>query len=45
MNDEACTYYEDIIDNMFTGHQYILKEFNFVPEVGWHIDPFGHSAQ
>ena len=25
------------------GHQFLLKEFNYVPKVGWHIDPFGHS--
>ena len=30
MNDEACPYYEDIIDNMFTGHQWIKNEFDFI---------------
>lgn len=25
------------------GHEFLLKEFNYKPTVGWHIDPFGHS--
>ena len=44
MNDEACPYYEDMIDNMFLGHQYILNNFGVIPEIGWHIDPFGHTS-
>ena len=43
MHDEANTHYEDQINNMMHGHQFLLKEFNYVPKVGWHIDPFGHS--
>lgn len=27
MNDEATCYYEDIIDNMTQGHQWILENF------------------
>ena len=44
-NDEATTYYEDIIDNMVWGHQFILKNFGkeAIPTIGWQIDPFGHS--
>jgi hypothetical protein len=42
-NDEACTYYEDIIDQMTLGHIFLLREFNFTPSVGWSLDPFGHS--
>jgi lysosomal alpha-mannosidase len=44
MNDEAATYYQAIIDQMTLGHTFLKKEFNYVPRVGWHIDPFGHSA-
>eukprot|EP00455_Lapot_gusevi_P052426 TRINITY_DN7980_c0_g1_i4.p1 TRINITY_DN7980_c0_g1~~TRINITY_DN7980_c0_g1_i4.p1 ORF type:complete len:967 (+),score=440.03 TRINITY_DN7980_c0_g1_i4:73-2973(+) len=44
MNDEATTYYTDIIDQMTWGHQFLLREFGVTPRVGWHIDPFGHSA-
>ena len=43
MHDEACPSYEDMINNMMIGHQFLLKEFNFVPRIGWSIDPFGHS--
>lgn len=43
MHDEACPIYEDIIDNMKIGHEFILKEFGVKPRIGWSIDPFGHS--
>ena len=35
MHDEACPTYEDMIDNMMTGHDFILKEFGVTPRVGW----------
>ena len=44
MHDEATTNYEDMIDNMKIGHDFILKEFGVKPNIGWQIDPFGHSA-
>ena len=43
MHDEACTHYDDMINNMMIGHEFLLKEFNYKPTIGWHIDPFGHS--
>lgn len=43
MNDEAATHYEDIITNMQKGHKFLLEEFDVTPNIGWHIDPFGHS--
>eukprot|EP01132_Coremiostelium_polycephalum_P008521 gene8521-10475_t len=43
MNDEAATYYDDIIDQMTLGHQFLYDNFGVVPRIGWHIDPFGHS--
>jgi alpha-mannosidase len=43
-NDEACTNYEDIIMQMYMGHQFLKKEFGVTPRVGWMIDAFGHSA-
>lgn len=43
MNDEATTYYEDIITNMQKGHKFLLETFGVKPKVGWHPDPFGHS--
>ena len=35
MNDEATAYYEDIIDQMTLGHQFLKKELNYVPTIGW----------
>lgn len=43
MHDEACPIYEDMIDNMQIGHDFVLKEFGVKPSIGWQIDPFGHS--
>ena len=44
MNDEACTYYDDMIEQMLLGHRFLNKEFGYKPTIGWHIDPFGHSS-
>ncbi len=44
MSDEACPHYEDFINNMMVGHQFLMDEFGVRPRVAWHIDPFGHSA-
>jgi lysosomal alpha-mannosidase len=43
MNDEACTYYEDIIDQIQLGHEFLRKEFNIQPKVAWQLDPFGKA--
>ena len=43
MHDEACTHYEDIINNMMFGHDFVMKEFGVRPRVGWQVDPYGHS--
>ena len=43
MHDEACPTYEDMIQNMMIGHDFIMKEFGIKPRIGWTIDPFGHS--
>lgn len=44
MNDEGCTYYDDIIEQMTLGHRFIKTEFNQTARAAWHIDTFGHSA-
>ncbi|KAM9956542.1 hypothetical protein ACTFIR_003260 [Dictyostelium discoideum] len=44
MNDEASTYYDDTIDQMTLGHQFLWENFGVMPKIGWHVDPFGHSA-
>ena len=43
MHDEACPIYEDMINNMMHGQQWLLEEFGVKPTIGWQIDPFGHS--
>ena len=44
MHDEACAHYEDMINNMMIGHEFLLREFGVKPRIGWSIDPFGHSS-
>jgi alpha-mannosidase len=41
--DESTPNYEDMINNFFMGHQWLKKEFNVSPTIGWNIDPFGHT--
>jgi hypothetical protein len=36
-SDEACTYYEDIILQTRIGHQFLLKELNVIPTIGWNL--------
>ena len=43
MNDEADTIYQDIIDQMRLGLDFLKEEFDVTPNVAWSIDPFGHS--
>jgi alpha-mannosidase len=43
MHDEACPHYEDMITNMWQGHDFVMSEFGVRPRIGWQIDPFGHS--
>jgi len=28
---------------MMVGHEFLKKEFNQIPTVGWQIDAYGHS--
>ncbi|KAL4512875.1 hypothetical protein ABPG72_017560 [Tetrahymena utriculariae] len=46
MSDEATPYYEDLVDQMTVGHQWLKEQFGEkgIPTIGWHIDPFGHQA-
>jgi alpha-mannosidase len=43
MHDEACPHFDDFIDNMMIGHDFLETMFGVVPTIGWQIDPFGHS--
>jgi len=42
-NDEATPNFDDIINNMMIGHEFLNKEFGFRPKIGWDLDTFGHS--
>lgn len=44
MPDEACTNYEDLIDNFVLGHQFVYDKFGVTPLIGYQIDSFGHSS-
>ena len=44
MHDEACTHYVSMIENTAFGHRFLKEELDYLPTVGWQIDPFGHSA-
>lgn len=43
-SDEACPVFEDILNNIQTGHDFLKREFGVVPKVAWHADAFGHSS-
>lgn len=42
-HDEASPHFDDLINNMMVGHEFLDKEFGVKPEIGWDIDTFGHS--
>ena len=44
MSDEATPYFEDFINNMRSGHEFLFREFGVTPRIGWSIDPFGHAS-
>eukprot|EP01025_Chloroclados_australasicus_P041471 TRINITY_DN4390_c0_g6_i1.p1 TRINITY_DN4390_c0_g6~~TRINITY_DN4390_c0_g6_i1.p1 ORF type:complete len:1134 (-),score=134.28 TRINITY_DN4390_c0_g6_i1:1148-4105(-) len=43
MHDEAAAHYSAMIEQTTLGHKFLLDEFNVTPNIGWQIDPFGHS--
>jgi hypothetical protein len=43
-NDEANPDPTAMVNQMATGHEYLLKNFGVSPRIAWQIDPFGHSA-
>eukprot|EP00118_Oscarella_pearsei_P004513 m.19488 g.19488 ORF g.19488 m.19488 type:complete len:1215 (+) comp27848_c0_seq1:22-3666(+) len=44
MNDEGATTYSADINQMTVGALFAHQSLNTRPMVGWHVDPFGHSA-
>jgi len=43
-HDEAASHYVAMIDQTTRGHLFLKETFDFVPRIGWQIDPFGHSS-
>ena len=44
VNDEATPFYNDIIDNIRLGHQFLFDEFNIKPSSAFFLDSFGHNS-
>lgn len=42
-SDEASPNFEDLINNIMIGHQFLQNEFNYTPKIGWNLDAFAHS--
>ena len=42
--DEASPSYEDLLNNMMIGHQFLYNEFGVTPRIGWNLEAAGHSA-
>ena len=42
-NDEAVTYYDDIIEQYTLGMNFMYTEFGHISRVAWATDCFGHS--
>lgn len=43
MNDEASSHYFSIISQLVDGHEWLRKNLDYKPRIGWAIDPFGMS--
>eukprot|EP00771_Trimastix_marina_P004190 gnl/Trimastix_PCT/936.p1 GENE.gnl/Trimastix_PCT/936~~gnl/Trimastix_PCT/936.p1 ORF type:complete len:968 (+),score=289.54 gnl/Trimastix_PCT/936:140-3043(+) len=44
MHSEAVCTYNDMINQMTLGHEFLLEHLDVKPRVAWHIDPFGASS-
>ena len=42
-SDEATPDFDDILNNMMIGHEFLDNEFGVKPKIGWDLDTFGHS--
>lgn len=43
MHDQACTYFDEILNNYEYGREYSKNVLGILPTIGWSIDPFGPS--
>jgi hypothetical protein len=43
-NDEANPSLYGIVNQMTSGHEYLLQNFGIQPRIAWQLDPFGHSS-
>lgn len=44
-NDEACPTFEEVINNVMLGHDFLKNEVGVkAPTIAWLVDSFGHSA-
>ena len=43
-HDEALPTVGAMVDQLAEGHGWLRRTFNLQPEIGWQIDPFGHTA-
>lgn len=44
MNDEANSHWLSVVQQLTTGHQWLLDNLGYVPKNAWSIDPFGYSS-
>ncbi len=43
-HDEGCLHFTTMIDQTTFGTQFLKDEFDVIPTIGWHLDPFGHTS-
>jgi lysosomal alpha-mannosidase len=36
--------FSDLLENIYFGQDFLMKEFGIIPKVAWHADAFGHSS-
>ncbi|XP_053613785.1 alpha-mannosidase 2-like isoform X2 [Plodia interpunctella] len=44
MNDEANSHWMSVVQQLTTGHQWLLDNVDYIPKNSWSIDPFGYSS-